>query len=454
MAVTIVPVPGDAPSRLAAMAVLGTALLAGCRTPRPNPAAEAAISRAVAPGVDVTFRTEGGPLDEPPAGDALTLLDATRRAVTSDPRIQGALARVRLAMAEADQARLLPNPVLDLVLRWGPGKPNVEVSMAQELVRAFQIPTLSSAADNRMRRTAADAVTAALDVTAEVQEAYAAAQASDRLVPVIEDGIDSVRRLAGIARSRLAAGEGVRGDVTTLEAQLEALEVEAATERIRGRENRLRLARLVGEPSGSATWILDPWSPPDAVVEDERVWIDLALKHRPEVQSIAWELAALGDGYALTRLLPWEGAGAGIDVQKGDDWFAGPSISTPLPVFDAGEARRSGATAAQMEIRHALTLARRRVVEDVRVAHRALEGNIAVLRRIRDRLIPLELQRRGEAEQAFRAGQTDVTPLHLAEQGLRAVQAAAIDVEREATIARVRLHRAVGGPGVTPGVRR
>lgn len=442
------------PIRIAVLAALGVFTMAGCRSPRPDPGAEAAIIRAVAFDGEVTFRTEGGPVDEPSAGDALTFLDATRHAVKTDPRIQGALARVRIAMADADQSRLLPNPVLDLVLRWGPGKPNIEVSVSQELVRVFQIPTLSSAADNRMRQSAADAVTVALDVTAEVQEAYAAAQASDRLVPVLEGGLDSLRRLVGVAKSRLEAGEGVRGDVTTLEAQLEELEVEAASERNRGREYRLRLARLIGEPSGSATWRLDAWSPPDPAVADERVWIGLALKHRPEVQSVAWQLASLGDEYAITRLLPWEGGGAGIDAQKGDDWFVGPSVSTPLPLFDTGEARRASATAAQIEARHALTLARRQVVEDVRVAHRSLEGHLDVLRRIRDRLIPLEQLRRDQAEQAFRAGQTDVTPLYLAEQGLRAIQANAIDVERQAAIARVRLQRAVGGPGVKAEVPR
>lgn len=433
---------------IAGLATLALLLLTACQTIRPDPAAESSITQATAVGEPLTFLVEGGPLDEPASGDTLTLIDATRRAVTTHPALQSALARVRIAMADADQSRLLPNPVLNFVLRWGPGKPQIEVSLAQDLIQAFQIPRRSSAADNRLRQAAADAVTVALDVTAEVQERYTSVQASDRLIPVLESRLELLRRLATVARKRLEGGEGTRGDVTTLDAQRVELEVEIADARLRQREERLRLARLVGEPSGAAAWALDEWTPPGGTASDETHWIEAALSHRPEVQSVAWQLAALGDDYALARLLPWEGLAVGVDAQKDSDWFAGPSVSTPIPIFDMGQARKARVTAEQIEARHALTLSKRTVVEEVRVAHQALAGNLANLNRVRQELIPLQQKRRDQAEQAYRAGQTDVTALFLSEQDLRATQARAIDIERQTSIAMVRLQRAVGGPGV------
>jgi len=438
----------------ACMVVLAAILMTGCRTTRPDPAAEDAIDKALALDVPIVFRVEGGPTDEPAAGPTLTMLDATRRAVATDPRIQAALARVRVAMADADQARLLPNPVLDLVLRWGPGSPNVEVGLTQDLLRILQLPTLSSAADNRMRQAASDSVTVALDVVAEVQERYREVQAADELIPVLEGGIGLLRQMGDVARKRLEAGEGVRGDVTTLDAQRVELEVEIAAVRLRGRRERLHLARLVGEPSSNATWTLDAWKSPVAGAAAEALWIAAALHRRPEVRSVAWRLAALGDDYALTRLLQWEGLAAGVEVQKGDDVFAGPSVSTPLPIFDTGDARRSGVTAAQIEARHDLTLSKRQIVEEVRIAHHDLAALVANLERVRGELIPLQVARRDQAQQAYRAGQTDVTALYLAEQSLLATQARAIDIERQTTIALVRLHRAVGGPGVAEEIAK
>lgn len=427
-------------------------LLAGCATNRPDPQAEANAARAVGLAEAVTFRAEGGPLDEPESADTLTLPDAVRLAATTDPSLQAALARVRIAIADADQARLLPNPVLNFVLRWGPGKPQFEVSLAQDLIQMLRIPRQSSAADNRLRQAAADAVTVALDTVAEVQERYVAAQTFESLLPVLLERRELLDRLVATARARLEAKEGIRSDLTTLEAQRVELDVDIAEVRRQLQEERLRLARLIGEPSGAAKWRLDSWSAPVLASNVEARWIDSALTNRPEVQSVTWTLAALGDEEALVQLLPWEGASIGIDAQRDDKWFAGPSVSTPIPIFDTGQAKRSRVTAEQIEARHNLTLAKRKVVEEVRVAFQSLDASAANLKRIQSELIPLQQQRRQQAEDAYRAGQTDVTPLFLAEQDLRAARAKAIEVEQQMSVALVRLQRAVGGPGVAATV--
>jgi len=429
-------------------ALLALIQLTGCAANRPDPGAETAASTAIGLGQAIEFRIEGGPLDESSeGGDVLTLGDAVRRAASTDPGLQAALARVRIAMADADQARLLPNPVLNFVLRWGPGKPQIEVSLAQDLIQAFKIPRQSSAADNRLRQAAAEAVTVALDTVAEVQERYAGVQSFDALIPLLETRLRLVSKLPETAKARLESGEGTRGEVTVLDAQRVELEVEIAAARIQQREERLRLARLIGEPSSGAAWTLEAWTAPALGPESETRWVDAALSNRPEVQAVAWRLAALGDDYALARLLPWEGAGVGIDAQRDDDWTVGPSISTPIPIFDMGQARRARVTAEQIEARHDLTLAKRKVVEEVRVAYQTLAASRANLDRIRNELIPLQQQRRQVTEDVYRA-ERDITPLLLAEQDLRTAQARAIDVERQAAVALVRLQRAVGGAGV------
>lgn len=450
--VLIAPLPGRHLGTPLALLV-AAAMLTGCQsTPRAD--VDAARSAAEAAGLAapiefIAVGPDGGPLDEPiTAGGALTLTDALRRAVTTDPGLQAAMARVRIALADADQARLLPNPVLNVVLRWGPGKPQIEASLAQDFVQALQIPRRSSAADNRLRQAAADAVTVAIDVASEVQERYATAQSAAELVPVLRDRMVLLERLAAVAKSRLDAGEGTRSDLATLQAQRVDLQVEIDQAALSEREERLRLARLIGEPSSASGWTLDTWTSPGTDLQPVARWVDAALLHRPEIQAIAWKLKALGDDEAIARLLPWEGASLGVDAQRDDDWFVGPSVSTPIPIFDMGQAKRARVTAEQLEARHELTLARRKVVEDVRVAYQTMTASNANLARIRNELIPLQQQRRTLAEDAFRAGQNDVTALFLAEQDLRVSQAKAIEVERQAATAFVRLQRAVGGPGV------
>jgi outer membrane protein, heavy metal efflux system len=142
-----------------AVLVLGV-LTGGCQSsPRTDVDSARAIADATGLAAPVDFKVvgpDGGPLDEPdPVGATLTLAEAVRRAVTTDPGLQAAMARVRVAVADSDQARLLPNPVLNVILRWGPGKPQVEASLAQDFVRALQLPRRADAADNRLRQVAA-----------------------------------------------------------------------------------------------------------------------------------------------------------------------------------------------------------------------------------------------------------------------------------------------------------
>lgn len=418
--------------------------LAGCAGSRPSIDPTAQIAEAT--GMSITFHSESGPIDAPSQPqDALSATQALQLAIATSPEIQASLARVRIAMADCDQARLLPNPVLNVILRWGPGKPQIELSLAQDFIQALQIPARASAADNRLRAAAADAVIVALDVSAQLQEQYASVQASEALVPILQQRLALLDKLVETAQSRLDALEGTRTDVATLNAQRIELQVEIDSTLLAEREDRLRLARLIGSPSSAANWTLDKWAAPQIGAQPEREWVETALRARPELQSIAWRLKALGDDESLIPLLVWEGASVGVDSQRDDKWFTGPSISTPLPIFDQGQARKSRVIAEQIEARHEFTLAKRKVVEEVRISFQTLDASKANLSRIHDQLVPVQQQRRRLAEDAYHAGVSDVTALFLAEQDLRIAESREIAVQKQASSALVRLQRAVGG---------
>ena len=457
-----------------AIVVLGVVVLAAPFGCQPTPKLESDTLHAMADvagaGVPIEFRkigADGGPLDEPLAPGALTMTETVRRAVTTDPALQAALARVRMAAADSEQARLLPNPVMFVVVRWGAGSPQVEASFVQDFVQALQIPRRASAADNRLRAAAAAAVVEALDVASEARRRYADAQAASALVPALEQRMAVVERMATVARDRAAAGEGTAADSTTLEAQRVSLQVEIARAKLSEREARIRLARVVGQPSASGDWTLDAWTAPTDAVAPESAWIDAALRGRPELQAIDWRLQALGDDKALAHLLPWdeeeallplpnpwEPTSVGADFQKDNGSAIGPSIATPLPIFDSGQARRAKVVAEIQEARHERTGLRRRIVEEVRVAHQTALASAANLRRIRDELIPLQLRRRSLADDAFRAGESEAITLYAAEQDLQAAQAQSIETGLQAQRAFIELQRAVGGPAVASMIQQ
>ncbi|MEZ5964264.1 MAG: TolC family protein [Planctomycetota bacterium] len=427
--------------------------LSSCWRPLPNVAVEAEILAATGVAADLTFAVEGRPLDEPEPelGDGrLGWEQALRTVVTTDPRIQEALARVRAAVAAAHQARALPNPILGLVLRWGPGAPQVEAGLTEAVVGLLRQPRRVRIADFELRAAAAHALTVALDVVLDVQAHYAQAQAADGLVPLLEQRAQALASLLDVAESRLRNGEGTQAEVATLASQRAQLEVEVAAARAQQRESRLRLARRVGVPSSAADWRLDRWRAPDLVAGDERAWIDAALAHRAELRTLDWRLAALDDERAGAGTLPLRDASVGIEAQRSPDWFSGPSLSVPVPVFDDGSPERARLDAEIAGLRHARTLAMRQAVEEVRVAFAAFEAQSDNLRRVREVLIPLQRRRREQAESAYRLGQADTTVLFLAEQDLRAAEAHALQLEREVSTARFRLQRAAGGAHAQP----
>lgn len=432
--------------------VCGVAL-AGCQTTSNELRAErVAIDAAAAAGLSNAIQIDitGGAVDVP--GDStgdLTLHSAIRSSLQTHPGIQSALARVRIAEAEADQSRLLPNPVLNVVLRLpeGGGKSIIEAGLAADLIALLQRPGRTSAADSRLRAAGAEAVSTVLDVLAEVQARYADVQALDDLLPVLEERGRLLDRLAEPARARQRVEGGAGLDVAVLDAQRVELETEVEERKLERRQQRLALARLIGQPSGGTEWRLSPWTPPATLNQPEAVWVAAALRVRPEIQARQFELLALGADRKLANLSPFEGSGIGVDAERDGDWSVGPSIQIPVPLFDMGQARKAGADARIVAARHALTDERRRVVEQVRRAHATFESSLLSLDRVRNRLIPLQERRRDLAEAAFRGGQSDITPLVLAAQDLQAARGRLIELERRTTLALLDLQRAVGGPG-------
>lgn len=432
------------------IALLAGALAGGCAARPTEAELHAALSKAGV-GNAIEFRLHGAPADAGlPAPDTLTVSEAVRRTLMVDPRVQIALSRVRAAEADADQARLLPNPIVSLVPRFpeNSGKPIIDADLGFDLLSLLRRPGRVSAADHRLRSASAEAISAVLDAIAEVEDRYAAVQSLDAQMPVLQRQRALLERLRNLAQDRLNNGEGTRLDVTTSESQQLTLEVEIAQKRLARREERLSLARLIGDPSGPADWKLDPWAAPPAVGSEAR-WVRAALERRPEVASQRWELAAFGVETRLARFSPFEPAEIGAGSERDQVWTVGPAVSFPVPLFDWGQAQRAKAQAMQSEAEHKLTLIQRTVIEEVRKAHAAYLESLAAVELARGRLVPTQERRRMETEEAYKAGQTDVTTLVLADQDLLASKAKLIELEEQASSALVKMQRAVGGPGVS-----
>jgi outer membrane protein TolC len=241
-------------------------------------------------------------------------------------------------------------------------------------------------------------------------------------------------------------GEASRRELTAVEAERADLALDVASRRQELRLARLALARQMGEPSGAASWRLEPWSPPAPVPTDEARWIRAALASRPELAAIDWEIRARSDEQELAGGRAWDGSEVGVESEFDDGWSVGPGIALPLPLSDTGSRQAERATALTTEARHRRTAAERVVVEEVRGALATLQGAQSSLEGITSGLVPLQQRRLDELEQSWTLGQVDLVTVLMADESLRLALARRIELEREASAALYRLQRAVGGP--------
>jgi outer membrane protein, heavy metal efflux system len=384
-----------------------------------------------------------------PGPSSLSLLEAVRLTVQHDPRLQVALAKVRSARADASQARLWPNPILSVAVRFreGGGTPITDIGLAADLVAILQRPRKISAADNTLRAAVRGVITDVLDACAEAHEAYSAARAVDQELAALRERRARADRLLEMGRARLKVGEAARLAVTVLESERLAIDVEIDDKQAERTEARLALARLIGTPGGDIDWDLSTPHSIDPPRATEGQWLDAALRARPEVLAKQWELAALGDEAALSAWAPWEGGDAGAQAEYDAGWSVGPAVNTPLPLLDWGQARRAKARAARLQARHEMTELRRKVVEEVRSAVARYAASVDTLRKARDELLPLQQKRWEQSRASYEAGELDLAAMMLAEEDLSAARGTVIALEKKAASASIKLLRAAGGGG-------
>ena len=431
-----------------AAALVALPLVGGCVSPPPDLDAGRMVAQVARLDGAVELRTGGMPLDADgaPAGP-LARVAAAELAVRNSPEVQAALADVRGALAEARQARLLSNPVLNLNVRFpteGGGDEVVEAGLAQPIIDFLLRPAASRAADARLRASAQRAVVEALDALRDANRAYADAVAADTRLELLGRQSDLLDRLLEVAESRRAAGEASALDVAGFRARRAALDAQAIARRADRRAARLTLARLVGRPSDAAEFELEPFGE-NAPLAAERDYLLAALSARPEVLAGALELAALGEEVTLAGFAPFDGLGVGAESETEGTTSAGPAVVGPIPVFDFGGQAKAAARAEVLAARHRLTGVSRRVVEEVRQARAAAVAADEGVEAITGTLLPLQRDRVEQTQAAYRAGFADMTDVLAAEQDLLDAEAELIDARLGRVGADADLLRATGG---------
>jgi cobalt-zinc-cadmium efflux system outer membrane protein len=300
---------------------------------------------------------------------ALTLEEAVALARTNHPALAAARQRVAATDGRAQQARLWPNPELELTATDVPAN-NGGLTRSQNMIGVSQTVPFpgKKALDGQIGRQEVRAaelayLTRERDVVRAGQSAFWRALTAQKKVDVAAELVALNQSLVDVARQRIAAG--ATGDQERFRAEIEqeraGVELSAAQRELA--EARLALAAAVGRPRDPLGPLIGelreqvPASVPDQTLTQHPVrQLAGAEQQRAELEARRAKLDPLPD-------VTFGVAGGRNNAER--ETLVEFRVSLPLPLFDRAQGRQREARALAAAARQDATATEQQLVSEL-----------------------------------------------------------------------------------------
>lgn len=378
----------------------------------------------------------------------LTLEACVRRAVANHPEVEAARARVRAAQAARQQARLWPNPELELASEDGPlnrgsfaEESKQTVGVAQTIPFPGKKRLESAMARLELTRAEHQWRAVLLSVIREVKLARVRVLGRKAVLEATRESVKVAEALSAAVHERFRAGAVGEVDVLRAEALLEETRLELEEARIRWREALQELALLVGAPVRDKLDVvgrLREEPDPALVGRQPAEW----LPHHPLV--VAGRAEVKRAEVAVTRSSREAWPDVTLWVRGGragpaDDVVAEVGLTLPLPVWDRGRYRMAEALARREESQAALAAGQRELLLTWEREKLRLEGAAAQARRLRREVLPRTEKAVDLLRAGYQAGKFDLLVLLDAERAAAEARRAHARALLEMNLAHVEL---------------
>ncbi len=275
---------------------------------------------------------------------------AVQVALLNNPRLQATYEDLGVAQANLVQAGLLSNPLFHGQVTYGRDEDitNFDVGVSLSFLRVFTIPLRKKLAGAEFEGAKLSVTAAALDLAAEVREAFYRAQAAAQTKDMMEQVVESTAA-ALYAAQRLHDA----GNITDLRlANQQALHQEArlllATAELTLNQTRERLNVLMGFWGQDTQWRIADNLPalPEQPIDTRQIE-NRAVERSLDLQMARQKLAAIATRLGLdtnTRLVPELDLGYVLERDDGE-YEDGIGFGIEIPIFDVGQARLAGGRA-------------------------------------------------------------------------------------------------------------
>ena len=275
--------------------------------------------------------------------DELTLNEAVAIALVNNRELRATLLHANIARADLVQAGLLENPSFGFSILDGGAGVEREFSAFQDFLGVFTLAARKKLAAQELERTRLEVAQRALDLLAEVKQAYYGLVADKQAIELFSQVIDSTEAAAELAHRQHSAG--------TLSLREQALQqsfhaqstLESARAEASFGVDRERLNRLLGLWGADTGWKLPSRLPEiPAELPSTASLESRSVSERLDLAADQAAVEAVNMALGYTRQTRWLSAlGIGFTVKRDTDgtYSRGPQIELGLPVFDRGQGR-------------------------------------------------------------------------------------------------------------------
>jgi cobalt-zinc-cadmium efflux system outer membrane protein len=394
---------------------------------------------------DATFMTWDG-------RSPLKVEQALAMALRNNREIRSQVEQIAASRADLVQAGLLPNPVLDLTLRFPFDPVSGGSFVGAQVIQSFTALWLRDgkikAADARLNQTVLDVSDRALRLVAEVESTHARIVFGQRALALSDENLATIHRSINSLDARIRGGEGTPLDVNRAKQQQAKAQAERGIVLRDLAKERRRMLELIGFASEGAEWTADmDAAAMNASIIDEAAAIMLAGSQRLDVAAARSIVEAQRADLSVEEKSRLKDFGLGADFERDVDGkkTIGPVFEVGIPIFDTNAAQIAKAGSLARAALASYEAVSQRAVRESRVAWVELDSASRLAEQYRTTVLAISERNLTLAEAALKSGQADVTVLLEAQREVIDARARLTELERQAAIARIELEYAVGG---------
>lgn len=368
------------------------------------------------------YRADMGSALAQELGHPQTAEEYVSLALSRNPAIRSAEAKVRRLLERAPQARSLEDPMLMVapvgeMADTAAGQVGVMTSLSQRIPLTSKLDARGRVAELEAAQAEAELQQVKLQVAADTRRTYWTFFFVSRAIQTTEQSRELLAQLRDVADAQFRAGQRNQQDVLRAAAELGNLDTELTVLRQRRDTAAAMLRQLIDAPPSQPIGEPQPTEGDEVVVKRDAL-LAHASQTNPSLRRISERMAQFEEQQRFAKLNRWPDLTVSLSynlvddeglspVANGDDqWWVGFGINLPIwaEKYDAAERE---AVFGRLEAASELAAERNRVSFRVEDALLRLESQREVLRLLREQVIPDASAAVEAAASTYRTGSGD-----------------------------------------------